>query len=318
MPQLSKLSSLTNRVKNSLPSKQTAILRLKDGGIIVGFLASAYLFVPPLWDAISVSPQQRVKPLEQRIADLDKQIKSSPKPSTTDLKEIATLEKGRIDTEHAIRTTIVQAMVGFLGIATVGIAWKQWKAAQEKQVAERFSKAVELLGNEKIHAQLGGIYALEQIAKDAEEKYYWQVMETLTSYVREESRLPELSDCGSLEELQNVPLLSGGVQTAMTVLARRKHPYNSSIEPHRLNLSFTDLRRLRIPDGIDANFDGADFRGSKLQKAWLTNVSFKNTLFSYADLKETHFYGAQLQKSNLTLTVRSFSGWLVRLWPKAS
>jgi len=69
--------------------------------------------------------------------------------------------------------------------AAAYIAWRNLKATQEKQVAERFSKAVEQLGNKNIHTRLGGIYALEQIAKDAEEKYYWQVMETLTAYVRE-------------------------------------------------------------------------------------------------------------------------------------
>jgi len=252
-------------------------------------------------------PQSQVKPIQQQIDAL----KAQPKPIAP--QEIAILEKSRIDAENAARTVLVQGIGGFFVFVTAGVAYLNFRetrrnvnaternvrATEEKQIAERFGKAVELLGSEKIHARLGGIYALEQIAKDAEEKYYWQVMETLTSYVREESPLPESSDCRSLEELKNVPLLSEDVQTAMTVLARREHLYNSSIEPHRLNLSFTDLRRLRIPDGLNANFDGANFTGSKLHKARLTNVSFKNTLFFYADLKEAHFYGAQLQKSNL-------------------
>ena len=55
---------------------------------------------------------------------------------------------------------------------------------EEKLVTERFSKAVELLASGDLTARLGGIYALERIAKDSE-KDYWQVMEVLTAFVRD-------------------------------------------------------------------------------------------------------------------------------------
>ena len=269
--------------------------------MIVGFLASAYLFIPPLWDAISVSPQQRVKPLEQRITDLDKQIKSSPKPSTIDLKDIATLEKGRIDTEHAIRTTIVQAMVGFLGIATVLIAWKQWKAAQEKQVAERFSKAVEQLGSENIHARLGGIYALEQIAKDAEEKYYWQVMETLTSYVRERSPYPpkpSKQPNPAKETPSDSSSLATDIQAVMTVIARRRHHYGHPLERHRLNLRHVDLRQLELPPR--AKLSSVDLQESNLQRVVLRQVNLQNTNLQKANLNEAKLGNTDLREANLS------------------
>jgi hypothetical protein len=43
------------------------------------------------------------------------------------------------------------------------------------------------LGSNDNYVRLSSIYDLEQIAKNAEEKYYWQVMEILTLYVRERS-----------------------------------------------------------------------------------------------------------------------------------
>ncbi len=46
-------------------------------------------------------------------------------------------------------------------------ALKNAKAAQDKQITERFTKAIELLGSENISIRLGGIYALERIAMDS-------------------------------------------------------------------------------------------------------------------------------------------------------
>jgi hypothetical protein len=55
-----------------------------------------------------------------------------------------------------------------------------------KLVTERYSKAIELLASEKLEMRLGGIYALGRIAKDSE-KDYWQVMEVLTTLIREKN-----------------------------------------------------------------------------------------------------------------------------------
>ena len=62
------------------------------------------------------------------------------------------------------------------------------EVAQEQQITERFTRAIEQLGNEQsMSMRLGGIYALERIAKDSE-RDHWQVMEVLTAYVRENAR----------------------------------------------------------------------------------------------------------------------------------
>ena len=111
-------------------------------------------------------PQWQVAPLQKQIDALQ----TSAKPA--DPEKIAPLEKSRLDAENASRTVLVQGVGGLLVFATIFISWRNLKATQEKQVADRFSKAVEQLGSENTHARLGGIYALEQIAKDAEEKYY--------------------------------------------------------------------------------------------------------------------------------------------------
>src|SRR5450759_3442685 len=53
-------------------------------------------------------------------------------------------------------------------VANQKIAQDNLKVAQEGQITERFTRAVDQLGNEKIEIRLGGIYALERISSESE------------------------------------------------------------------------------------------------------------------------------------------------------
>uniref|UniRef100_UPI001177ECCC pentapeptide repeat-containing protein n=1 Tax=Calothrix rhizosoleniae TaxID=888997 RepID=UPI001177ECCC len=64
------------------------------------------------------------------------------------------------------------------------------KIAEDKQITERFSKAIEQLGSEKIEVRLGAIYTLERIAKDSP-KDHWTIMEILTAFVRHNDAVEE-------------------------------------------------------------------------------------------------------------------------------
>lgn len=92
--------------------------------------------------------------------------------------------------ENAYRTTLIQALGGIFFVLTTFIAWRNLKATEEKQITERYSKSVEQLGDDKIEVRLGGIYALERIARDSP-KDHWTIMEVLTSFVQEKSPLQE-------------------------------------------------------------------------------------------------------------------------------
>ncbi|PZV10510.1 MAG: hypothetical protein DCF22_16550 [Leptolyngbya sp.] len=243
-------------------------------------------------------PQWQVAPIHQQIDALKKQKPADPK-------DIATLEKSRIDAENAARTVLVQGVGGLLVFSTVFISWRTLKATQEKQVAERFSKAVEQLGSENnIHARLGGIYALEQIAKDAKEKYYWQVMETLTSYVREKSPYPpkapgqtNLDLLTSSETSEEIPPLPTDIQAVMTVLARRKHHYGHSLESHPLDLRKVDLRNLELP--VNTNLQNAFLGKANLQGAHLTEANLQNAYLGETNLQEAFLRKANLQEAFL-------------------
>ncbi|XHX80673.1 MAG: pentapeptide repeat-containing protein [Stenomitos frigidus ULC029] len=323
-------SALVDRLQSLRPSKQTMLSGLRRSLIVPIILVGVYVVFPLLRDGIPLSPQQRVEPLKQRINDLDKQIKVSP--TATDLKEIATLEKGRIDSENTIRTSLFQAVGGLLVFVTLYISWLTLKANEAKQVAERFSKAVEQLGSDNIHVRLGGIFMLEQVAKDAEEKYYWQVMETLTSYVRVRSPYPtkatkthssfvqaaiKSTQTSEPQTSEAILPLSADIQAVMTVLARRKHTYGQRLEPHRLDLHGVDLHQLRLSPpaqlyGVDlsgANLQGAQldgvilqaavFEGAVLQKAFLNKANLYEANFNRANLQEARLQYADLRRSSL-------------------
>lgn len=84
----------------------------------------------------------------------------------------------------------VTAYVGYcnfkIGEENIKIGRKNLKVTEEKQVTERFSKAIEHLGNDKaIEIRLGGIYTLKQIAIDSPNEYHWTVMDILSAFMRE-------------------------------------------------------------------------------------------------------------------------------------
>jgi uncharacterized protein YjbI with pentapeptide repeats len=285
-----------------LPSQKSVVLAIGSVVIILVPLA--------LWKV----PQWQVEPLQAQIEALrsPRPTASTPQPKPADPEKIAALEKSRIDAENATRTWLVQGAVGIFAAATAFVAWLNYQATQEKQAAERFSKSVEQLGSDNIHVRLGGIYALEQIAKDAEEKYYWQVMETLTGYVREKSPyLPkaekksisfiqaaiEQAERGDSTNQKDIPLLPLDIQAAMTVIARRNYSYGHRLEPHQLNLRAVDLRRLELPP--NAQLRSADLSGANLQQADLAQTNLQRANLSGANLQQANLIGANLKHTTL-------------------
>jgi hypothetical protein len=80
---------------------------------------------------------------------------------------------------------------------TKEIAKDNLKVAQEGQITERYTRAVnqlgasDQLGNPAIEIRLGGIYALERIANESE-KDYWSIMEILTAYIRKNTSTKDI------------------------------------------------------------------------------------------------------------------------------
>ncbi|WP_442946379.1 pentapeptide repeat-containing protein [Nostoc sp. 'Peltigera membranacea cyanobiont' 210A] len=155
------------------------------------------------------------------------------------------------------------------------------KAAQDKQITERFAKAIEQLGNEKIETRLGAIYTLERIAKDSKDDH-WTIMEVLTAFVRENAPLKK-------DEEQESPKICTDIQAALTVIGRRN--CKNDLENQRLNLDNINIKRAQLKG---ANLQGADLREANLQKADLREANLQGT-----DLRKANLQGTDLRKANL-------------------
>ena len=212
--------------------------------------------------------------------------------------------------------TLAQIALGLGVFWTLCVAWRRATAAertievaQESQITERFTRAIDQLGNQDSMAvRLGGIYALERIAKDSS-KDHWQVMEVLTAYVRENSQW-EMHPKGK----QPYKRVLTDIQAILTVLGRRNTKYEGAEQ--RLDLTRTDiqgvdlsgtnlrntlleysiLRRANVRCG---NLQGANLSSANLEEAKLSNARLQGADLSSANLEESDLICANLQEANL-------------------
>jgi anion-transporting ArsA/GET3 family ATPase len=165
----------------------------------------------------------------------------------------------------------------------------EMQLTQQRLITERFSKAVEQIGNTKEEVVIGGIYSLERIAKDSP-KDQWTIMEVLTSYIRKNSPIPsniqQLEPEERQKALEKLPSVSIPVQAALTVIGRRKVENDQAGD----NLAeTTNPNKIKILDLSRTNLRGAYLKGA--------NLSGANLFGAY--LKGAYLYGAYLNRANL-------------------
>jgi uncharacterized protein YjbI with pentapeptide repeats len=203
--------------------------------------------------------------------------------------------------QNDLRTTALQAIAGLavlagavLGFQQLGEDRQQATAARkltlQGQASERFTRAIDQLGSDRPHAQLGGIYGLEQIAQQAPDNRL-AVAEVLAAYLHHRIPRPATPppDLSRVEELR---VRAPDAQAALTVLGRR---HTQETDPW-LDLRFLDLRRVSLSraDLRGVRLSGADLRGAVLFNAGLSDADVLG-----ADLREAFLGGADLRGSRL-------------------
>ncbi len=191
---------------------------------------------------------------------------------------------------------------GALVIYGLFLTNKRIKVTEDGQVTERFTRAIDQIGNaagEKpnIEVRLGGVYALGRIARDSE-KDYWTVMEVLSAYVRENASIKHNKD-GQESELPAKPRVD--IQAALTVVCRKKKRRGE-----RIYLRDTDLKGLYFHKAYlegarmeRAHLEETHFEGAHLRGAILQGVFLQKAHLHRADLMEANLQGAKLQKAKL-------------------
>lgn len=213
--------------------------------------------------------------------------------------------KDRFDCINAARTTLAQIVGGVFLLAgvyatvqnlamaqeSVAVAQKSLSVAQEGQITDRFTKAIEQLGepgDQKLAARLGGIYALERIANESG-KDHWPIMEVLTAYVRENaSKQTQVS----IEDFK----LAADIQAILTVLGRRVRKYEDP-DQMTLDLSQADIRGAFVDE---AQLDGTYLYGADISHAHLPHAHLAGAHLNGASLNGTHLPHADLRNAELT------------------
>jgi len=270
---------------------------------------------------LAVATQKR---LNQQVAEIQQQVKTLSTIALKDKlalqKDMLTLEKDRVNAQNAIYAILVQALGGTFFFVTAYLTWRNVRATEEKQVTERFSKAVDQLSNSSLEVRLGGIYALERIAKDSE-KDHWTIMEILTAFIQSKSPVARPAgdrpsalapspapDIPSQAAAQHQPITMD-IQAALTVIGRRdvtKDPPDRQIDLSDTHCAGAKLGGASLPGANlrGANFSEAVLVGANLSSVCLSEANLDRVAFSAANLSaamldDAHLNGVQFMGTNL-------------------
>ena len=157
---------------------------------------------------------------------------------------------------------------------------------EQGQVTDRYAKAIEQLGSDKLDVRIGGIYALERVAHDS-----WKdqptVVEVLAAFIREHSREPWPQPGPDDDDGEDLARLTRpDVQAAATVLGRR----DRERDVRRIDLSGANLSHANLGGEIPRTV----FRASAVLGADFRDADFRHADLSGANLAQTNLVGADL------------------------
>jgi hypothetical protein len=152
-------------------------------------------------------------------------------------------DDARLQAASSFRTAIVAGLAGLAALGSLAMASRTYRLTQQGQLTDRYTKAIEQLGSDKPDVRLGGIYALERIAKDSAYDRA-TIAEVLTAFIRGRAPWPparpdQPGEDTPIKEILFLRYRAPDDQAALTVLGRQP----SMTESQPLNLSDTDLRR---------------------------------------------------------------------------
>jgi uncharacterized protein YjbI with pentapeptide repeats len=244
--------------------------------------------------------------------------------NVSDSARVQELKGARLKLQNDARTTLLQgvgALVVLTGAAvgasvtlrqireTATASRNQLKLSEQGQFTDRFTKAIDQLDNKKALAvRLGGLYALERIARDSPPDRA-TIAEVLCTYARSAHRSkpparramntgpPITTAAEAVTPTANPASLTvraPDVQAAVTILGRWRNRLGKL--PPVLDLHNADLQGAIL---VGAELQGAILVGAQLQGANLFGARLQGANLDDADLQGVILVGAQLQDANL-------------------
>jgi hypothetical protein len=210
---------------------------------------------------------------------------------------------------------------------TVELTRQTFELAEQGQVTDRYAKAIEQLGTrKKLGVRLGGIYALERVARDSPRDHP-VVMEVLAAFIRDHSHKelpPPASGRGepgraTRPDIQAAVTVIGGRDTTndrgQVINLRGTYLPNADLAEVKLagaDLTGADLTEADLTEadlmGADlalanldkANLADADLANAHLANAYLTNACLEGAYLAGAYLGGANLAGANLRGTDLT------------------
>ena len=235
---------------------------------------------------------------------------------------------GQLFAENAARLTIAQIVGGLFLFLSVVFGWRQIQATdetvrqaqeglrltEEGQITERFTRAVEQLGSDKTEVRLGGIYALERIARDSERDRETS-FQVISAFVRgrvprhiplgSPTPLPEYSPYAPPPPLPVPPPFPEDAQAAILVLLR-----DGSISEIQTcwDVSETDLRGASLwasqvvqhDPFVESLLDESQSSEAPSQRRDIRGICLTRSDLSGADLRHADLRGMDLSGVVLT------------------
>ncbi|MFI6865370.1 pentapeptide repeat-containing protein [Nocardia sp. NPDC050406] len=230
--------------------------------------------------------------------------------------------------------------------ASLRVSAEQQRLAAQGQVAERFTRAGEMLGDDSSHVRMGGLYLLEQLARDSE-RYRRESFEVIGAFVRDTASLRK-APCAAdiqIDPEAKPPRAPVEVQAALTIIGRRTGSIGHEIDIAHTCLAGADLRGAQLSDALldgsvlararltGANLHWADLRGADLRgvdaddvvvpnsdvaldsvvvdlsAAFLSGADLSGASFRMADFHEAFLTGAILRDASMPDTNATDTHW---------
>ena len=190
-------------------------------------------------------------------------------------------------------TTIRNIALGWVAFIALVIAiWRGYVANRQAAIGEqqllneRFQRSTEMLGSQVMAVRLGGVYQLQQLAREKPRQYHVPVMQTLCGFVRE----PPDQSMPLQETDRDPPRLRQDVQAAVDAIQDR-------VTQNRLDI---EKSAQYTPDLRNASLRGASLHSAQLQGILLNYSDLSSSMLMSASLNGCLLVGAKLCGANLT------------------
>jgi uncharacterized protein YjbI with pentapeptide repeats len=206
----------------------------------------------------------------------------------------------RLNELSRVRIALIVLVIGALAAAVVlylsrTAARERREEIQERELTERFMRAVDQLGHPALDVRLGGIYSLERLARESPENH-GPIIEILAAFVREHAPWPPRAGDGRRRP-------GTDVQAAVTILGRRAVEQDAGTQ---ISLTHTALAGATLTGAhlerallSGANLEGADLFKANLNAADLEGANLRNAGLLLANLNDTVLWGANVEGARL-------------------